>query len=628
MKKIRTIFTVSLLFAALTVAADGTPEKSPSGENDNALSWNLSDIYSDWDAWQADFDHAMELMQKVESYKGKIKSSDEKLVELLELEDELGKTFAKVYRYPAFMRDLNSRNQEVAGRMQQLMAVFAKYGTATSWISPEILSVPKSTMEQWIDANPELEPYAFNLMNQFRLQEHVYNEDKEKMLSYFSQISRTASSIYDELSVSDIQFPTVTLSDGEEVTLTHGNYSKLLETNKNQEDRKLIFHSYMKMYKEMENTYAAIYKGICDKNYAWAQARGYESTLAAKLEGNSIPESVYTSLIKTAYDNVDPLQRYLKLRKKIMGLEELHTYDLSTKLVDFEKEYDFNEAVGIIKNAVEPLGKDYVERIDEATQGGWIDVYEKDNKTSGAYSANVYGVHPYILMNWNGSLNHTFTLAHELGHSMHSIYSNKNQPYPTHSYTIFVAEVASTFNEHLLLQKMVAEADSPQERITLLQQAIENIWSTFYVQSLFADYEYRVHKLVETGQPVTASVLSGIMHELYTHYYGDAVTRDEIGDVKWARIPHFFGMPYYVYQYATSFSASSQIFKNVTEGSQKERKEAMMAYKELLKSGGNDFPVNQLQKAGVDLTTSKPFEAVVAQMNDLVTQLEKELEQL
>jgi oligoendopeptidase F len=627
MKKLLSLF---VLFTALTISLNASNEgrEKSTSEKEAKYSWDLSHLYSSWDEWTADLEEAKSLMTEINTFKGRLNESPEVLIDLLKTQENLQKKIGRVYRYPAFMRSLNSLDQDATLQMQKLMSMFAAFNTSTSWISPEFLTIPKEKMEKWISENKELAPYSFNLMDQYRLQEHVLDAEKEELLSYFTKPLGTASSIYDELSTSDIDFPKVTLSNGEEVELTHGTYASLMEKSENQKDRKKVYEAYYQIYKNNENTYAAIYKGICEKNNAWAKARGYKGTLQAKLEGNNIPVSVYESLIKAAHDNVAPLHRYMKLRKKMMGLETMYMYDLSTKLSDFKKEYTFDEGVELVKKAVKPMGEDYSQKLSNATEGGWIDVYEKPNKTSGAYSANVYGVHPYILMNWNKSMNHVFTLAHELGHSMHSIYSNENQPYATHSYTIFVAEVASTFNEQLLLNQMIEDAENSEEKIALLQQAIENIWGTFYVQSLFADYEYRVHKLVEQGQPITAEVLNGVMSDLYTHYYGEAVVKDELSSVKWARVPHFFGTPYYVYQYATSFSASSAIYMNYKNASKKDKKEIMNRYKTLLKSGGNDFPVNQLQKAGVDLTTTAPFDAVVAQMDELVTKLENELEKL
>ncbi len=626
--KILISFCLIVIMQSTYVFAENEKAKKEARDKNTQTSWNLADIYKDWDAWNADLSEVKELMEEIKTYQGRLASDANVFAELMQKEEALSKKFGRVFRYPYFMRQLNSRDHETSARIQEIRAMYAKYATVTSWISPEILSIPQATMEKWIEENDALKPYAFNLMNSYRLQEHVLTADKEKLMSYFSRPMGTASSVYNELSVSDIQFPEITLSSGEKVKLSHANYSKLLETLPSQDDRKKVFESYYQIYKNLENTYAAIYKGICEKNNAYAQARGYESTLHAKLEGNNISTDVYESLIKTAYDNVAPLHKYMKLRKQIMDIEELHTYDLSTKFTDYNPEYEFAEGVDMVKEAVKPLGKDYTEYLNEATRGGWIDVYEKPNKTSGAFSANVYGIHPYILLNWNKSLNHVFTLAHELGHSMHSIYSNNNQPYATHNYTIFVAEVASTFNEHLLLDNLIKKTEKPEEKIALLQQAIENIWGTFYIQSLYADYEYQVHKRVEDGKPITADVLSNIMGDLYAHYYGEAVTPDDLTSIKWSRVPHFYDMPYYVYQYATSFSASSELFSKYKNGTIKEQKETIEKYKKLLKSGGNDFPVNQLKKAGVDLTTTKPFEAVVAQMDYYVNELEKEINRL
>jgi oligoendopeptidase F len=326
--------------------------------------------------------------------------------------------------------------------------------------------------------------------------------------------------------------------------------------------------------------------------------------------------------------NTEPLQKYLALRKKILGLKEYHLYDGSIPIIDFNKTYSYDEAKKWVLESVKPLGKEYQKNVEKALAGGWIDVYESPGKRSGAYSTDVYGVHPYMLMNYNKTLDAVFTLAHEMGHTMHTQLADEHQPFATHDYTIFVAEVASTLNERLLLDYMLAQSSDPKERIALLQQAISNIVNTFYFQTMLADFEWQVHKLVEEGQPVTTDKLTEINARLDSTYYGQSAVIDELYNYVWTRIPHMYRTPFYVYQYATCFASSAQIYENLTGGSTKEKQAARDRYLDLLKSGGNDYPMNQLKKAGVDLTQPDTFQAVVQQFNNLVSLMEKEIDKL
>ncbi len=595
---------------------------------DDKYKWNLTDIYPSWEAWEADFKELETKMDAFAALKGTLKNGPDALLKAFTMDDELSMMAYKVYRYPQFTRDVDTRNQDASSKLQQVSILFAKFNTATAWLNPELLEIPWETMETWLDETPGLAPYRFGIEDLYRQQIHVLDEEKEKLLSFYSRFGSTPSSIYQELSTSDIKYPEVTLSDGSEVTMTRGTYGKVLATNRNQEDRKHAFEEHYGVYKSNENTYASIYNAVTQRNWANAQARNYSSSLEAALEGNNVPVSVYENLISTVKANTEPLQKYVALRQKVLGLDEYHLYDGAISLVDIDKTYPYEEAQDWVLASVDPLGKTYKKKLAKALEGGWIDVFENTGKRPGAYSAGVYGVHPYMLMNYNETLDNVFTLAHELGHTMHTTLSNENQPFATHGYTIFVAEVASTLNERLLLDYMLSKTDDPKERVNLLQQAIDNIVGTFYAQVMFADFELQVHRLVEQGQPITASTLNQIFRQLYTAYYGDELVFDDLYEVVWSRISHFYQVPFYVYQYATCFASSAQLYSNITKGTEQEKQEALEKYITLLKSGGNDYPMEQLKKAGVDLTQEEPVLAITQQLENMVDQLESELEKI
>ena len=589
--------------------------------------WNLNDIYKNWDEWEEGMKDAQKKMDEIVSYKGKLKESESNLLKVMKLNDDLGILSYKVYRYPQLTRDSDTRDQAINAKMQQVQILFAKFGTATSWINPEMLQIPWDTMKEWLK-DPEFKPYRFGIENLYRQQEHVLDESKETILSYYSRFNQTPSDIYTNLSTTDIDFPKVTLADSSEVQATNGNYGRILATDYNQDDRKKIFDAHYGTYKENENTYAAIYSAVCQSDWAAAQARNYKSCLEANLDGNNIPVAVYENLVNTVKANTEPLKKYNELRKKILGLKEYHSYDGSIPLTDYNQTYSYDEAKKYVMASVIPLGKDYQSKLETALKGGWIDVFENTGKRSGAYSAGVYGVHPYMLLNYNETLDNVFTLGHELGHTMHTLLSYENQPFATSSYTIFVAEVASTFNEDLLLKYMLTQTTNPKERINLLQQAIRGITGTFYFQTLLADFELQAHKLVEEGKPVTAEVLNNIADGLFTTYYGDSYDKDELLNRVWARIPHIYRSPFYVFQYATCFASSAKLYNDVTTGTEAEKQAAKERYLNLLKSGGNDYPMEQLKKAGVDLTKPETVNAVIEQFSKLVDQLENEINKL
>ncbi len=623
----RVLFPVFFVMLISTSLFAQKPETMNRHEIPAKYKWNFSDIYSDWDAWEEGLVSLEKKMDEIVKLKGTLGKSPKNLLNALKLQDELGILSYRVYRYPQLMRDTDTRNQEISAHLQKVSLLFSGFGTATAWINPEILQIPWETMEKWIK-DKSYDPYRFGMEDLYRQQKHVLDEDKEKLISFFSQFNGTPNSIYTELSTSDIDFPTVKLSDGSEVKVTNGNYGMILATNRNQEDRKLVFENHYQVYKKQENTYAAVYNAICQRDWASAQARDYNSTLEAALDGNNIPVEVYKNLIKTVKDNTEPLKKYNRLRKKILKLDKYYSYDGSVPITDFDKKYSYETALEWILESVEPLGKAYQEKMKQAIKGGWLDVYENEGKRSGAYSADVYGVHPYMLMNYNETLGDVFTLAHELGHTMHTTLSNSNQPFAIHSYTIFVAEVASTFNEQLLLEYLLEKTDNPKERIALLQQAIRNITGTLYFQTLLADFELQVHELVEKGKPITATVLNNIMKELNNTYYGDTVEENDLLNTVWARIGHFYRAPYYVYQYATCFVSSAKLYNEVIKGSPLTKRKTRGKYLNLLKSGGSDYPMNQLLDSGVDLTQSETIMNVVKHFDRLVELLEKEVNNL
>ena len=588
--------------------------------------WNLSDIYENYSIWEKDFEKVGELKGELAKFKGQF-GNEGKLLEFFQKQEEMDKISYKLYRYPQLARDLNSSDKEAVEHLQKVQFLFAEISTELSWVNSELVD-NRENIEKWIEKK-EFDDYRFGLKNLFRLQKHILEEKESKLLSYYSSFFSAPRSIYSEVTVTDVEWPQVTLSSGEKVDVTPANYSKILSTNRNQEDRKLMFQTFYTIYEKKKNTIAAIYNSILQKGIASKKAYNYDSFLLSHLESDNIPEEIYLNLVNTAKNNTKPLQRYLKLRKKILGLEKYYNFDGSINLIEFDKEYEYDDAKEIVLNSVAPLGKDYVEKMKKAISEGWLDVFEAKGKRTGAYSAGVYGVHPYMLLNYNKTLDSVFTLAHELGHTLHTLYSDENQPFSMADYTIFVAEVASTFNERLLLDYMLENTDDPKERIALLEQEIGNIVGTFYFQALLADYEYQAHKLAEAGEPITAEVLSKIMEDLFDKYYGDIIEKDDLIYIFWARVPHFFNSPFYVYQYATCFASSAILYeKMINSSDESKRKETLDKYIQLLSSGGNDFPMEQLKKAGVDLSKIETIEAVARQFDLLLDKLEAEIGKL
>ena len=617
-----TLCTLIAFMPASSIAAK--PSTRNRAEIPAEFRWDFSAIYPSWAAWDAamlDMEARMDAFAKL---KGSLAQGPAAVLKAYRDFDDIGKQQYLVYRYPQLQRDVDTRDQAMAGRFQRVGAVFAKFDTATSWFTPELLKVPQPTMEKWIAETPALAPYRFTILDNYRQQKHVLDESGERLLSLAGQFNRSPQAAYQELSTSDIKFPTIKLADGKDVLLSPGNYSALLESNPNQADRAKAAAAHVGTFGATANTYAALYNGIAQRNWFLAQARNFPATLDAALDGNNIPRAVVETLVETTRAGTAPLQRYLRLKKKLLGLQEFHLYDNFVPVFRSDKTYPYEMAKEAALVSMAPLGSEYAAKFRQFVSGGRIDVYENEGKKSGAYSAGVYGVGPYQLLNYNDTLDSMFTFAHEAGHAMHTVLSYDNQPFVTSGYTIFVAEVASTTNERFLLEHLLAQTSDPKERFLLLQHSVQAIVNTFYTQVMFADFELQAHRLVEKGQPVTTEVLNTIYAGLMKTYYGDAVTPDDFYKFSWSRISHFFETPYYVYQYATCFASSAQLFNAMTSGPEAGRKAATERYLGLLKSGGNDHPMVQLQKAGVDLAQRATVQAVIDQMDALVTRMEAE----
>ncbi|HTT55940.1 MAG TPA: oligoendopeptidase F [Opitutaceae bacterium] len=586
--------------------------------------WDVSPLFPSWEAWEQGMQALDAKMTAFAALKGTLAQGPQAVLHAYQLRDEVGMLEEKVYRYPQLQRDTDTRDQAVGARFQRVQALLAKFGTATAWFTPELLTIPQATMEQWIAQTPGLGIYRFDILNAYRLQKHVLDERGERLLSYGARLRDVPRAAYQELATSDIKFPKLTLADGREVTLTPGTYQEILFTDYNQADRTHAFTAYLQTYAATAHTYAALYNGVLQRDWATAQSRNYPTTLEAALDGNNIPPAVVETLVSTVRHGTAPLQRYLRLRQRLLGLATYHLYDNTIPIYKVDQRYPYDEARETVVASVAPFGADYQAKMRQLVSGGRIDVYENEGKTSGAYSASVYGVGPYMLMNYNDTLDALFTFAHEAGHSMHTILAFETQPYVTADYTIFVAEVASTMNERLMLRKLLETTTDPKERFVLIQHAVDAIVGTFYTQVLFADYELQAHRLAEQGQPVTVAALSDIYSRLLKDYYGDAIAQDDLYKYTWARIPHFYNSPYYVYQYATCFASSAQLYKALNTGTDAERAAATERYLNLLRSGGSDYPMNELKQAGVDLTQPATVQAVIDQMDELVSQLETE----
>ncbi len=615
---------------------DGVDMASPAGSAAPALVplresipehhlWNLDAIFPDWTAWEAALRELEERIVGFKAFEGTLAQGGDRLLAALREQDLIGQLSHKVWYFASLTLDQDQRDNEASGRRQRVQIVFARLGQATSWFNPELLRVPQETVQEWLDGSEELARYRFVIEDLFRQQAHVLDEAGEQLLALSSRLNGMPRDAYEALSTADAKFATITLSTGEHVQVSYGQYRRLLATCRRQDDRRAAYDALYDTYGASLNTYATLYNGVLQRDWFEARARGYDTTLEAALFGNAIPSAVVRNLIHETKSGVGPFRRYHALRKRVLGLDAYHVFDGYVPLVNDDQRYAYDDVQAWIIESMAPLGADYQRRVREAFDGRWIDVYENQGKRSGAYSAPVYGAHPYMLLNYNDTLDAVFTLAHEMGHSIHTLLSHETQPFVYAGYTIFVAEVPSTLSEALLLEFMLARAATREERVVLLQHAIDGIAGTFYNQVLFADFELEAHGMVERDEPVTADTLNDLYERLLGEYWGDVLAPDPRARLTWARIPHFFQSPYYVYQYATCFASTAKLMEEIGGANAAAREAAVGRYLDLLRAGGSAHPMTLLQRAGVDLSRPDTVRAVVTQLDGLVTRLEGEL---
>ncbi|MFA6075019.1 MAG: oligoendopeptidase F [Negativicutes bacterium] len=592
-----------LLFQTAIFAATELPERSQIAAQ---YKWNLNDIYTDQAAWEADFSKVDQLANEYAKYRGKLNQSATMLYDCLTLNDTIGMTFNKVYQYAKLKSDENIADNitlEMTGRAQQLGA---KLDAAGSFITPEISAMTDETVKSFVNQQPKLKIYDFYFTSIARQKPHILDPKSEQLVAQLAETAASPANVYNVLSGSDIRFPTIKDEQGNEIVLSAGRYGMLMQSA-NREVRKNAFFAYSGAYQQYRNTMAQTLNDFVRANCINAKIHNYPSAMAAALDPNLIPVAVYDNLVTAVDNNLDVLHRYMKLRKTTLGLSELHIYDLFTPLLpSVDRQYSYEQARPLIVQALQPLGADYAKHLNTAFDSRWIDVYETMNKRSGAYSWGPYGVHPYILLNYQNKYDDVSTAAHELGHSMHSYYSNHAQPFCSSGYATFTAETASTVNEVLLADYMLQHTDDINVKASILNEILEQIRGTVFTQVMFAEFEKQIYAASEQGQVLTADFLDQTYHKLLVKYYGNEVIIDKEADGSWARIPHFYRY-FYVYQYATGYSAATAFAERIQTSPQN----AEIYINKFLKAGGSDSPVIILKNAGVDMTGPQPVDAVM-----------------
>ncbi|MDE7106631.1 MAG: oligoendopeptidase F [Anaeroplasmataceae bacterium] len=582
--------------------------------------WNLELIYKNYEDFLKEFDEFPKEIELAEGLKGKLNSL-EGMLEYERVMKRIDERMERLFCYASMKHDLNQKDTKASEDYQRVYQLFNELLSKTAFINPELLSNDKAKLVEYLQ-NERLKKYQYKLDQLFRSKDFYLDAKSEELMANYGEATGGFNRLYDKLAVSDREAVEVTISTGEVLSINESNFQYYLGILPNQEDRRIVFEAIYNFYEHHKNTFAGIYDGIMQSELAEVKNRGYASILESHLYYNAIPKEVFLSLIDTARTHSAPLKEYYALRKKYFKLATLHTYDRFLNFAESSEVYTYDMAKSMVLDACKALGEDYYEHACKALEDGRVSVYTKDGKRTGAYSTGLYKEGTFILLNHNDNLDSAFTIAHEAGHSIHSLYANEHQDEVNANYTIFVAEIASTFNEQLFLDYVMKHSHSKEEKIVVLQQAIDNIVSTFYRQTLFANYEYLAHKMVEDRKPITAEALSGIMTELYKDYYGIDLDNEPLKNNVWAYIPHFFHTPFYVYQYATSFAASLAIYEEV-----KKNPKSLDKYLAMLSMGGSNYPVEIVKTAGVDLTKTDAFLAVVNRLEELTNQLKKLLEE-
>ena len=612
----------ALVFLFVTISILRTEAQMERNSIDKVYQWKLSDLFPTDEDWNIAKEKLVTEINQVDSFKGKITQSAENLLAFLNFSNNLHQKVSRLYSYASMNSDTDTRNMKYSGMEKELQQIISDLRARSAFVDPEILSTKWDVIDQYIKEEPKLKVYRKPLADLFREKEHSLSEKEERIMGLSGLMSGTAQSIYNTFKDAEMPNPKITLSTGEEVTLSSAAYTKY-RSLPSREDRKLVFDSFFNNFEKFEASYGEMLYGQVKSAIFEAKARHYESTLEAALFPQNIPVEIYHSLITNINNNLETFYRYLKLKKRMLNIDTLRYYDLYAPTVkDIDMEFSYDEAKEMVLKVLSPLGEDYVSTVKKALNERWIDVYPTEGKRSGAYSSGgVYSVHPFILLNYNDQYEDVGTLVHELGHTMQSYYSNKNQPAPVARYPMFVAEVASTFNEVLLFNEMIKSEKDDNVKLSLLMSRLEEFRVTLFRQTQFAEFELKVHQAAENGQPLTGEFLSKKYKEIVDHYYGNdqniCLVDDNI-EMEWAYIPHFY-YGFYVYQYSTSFTASNSLAQGVLTG----REGALEKYLKFLKTGGSKDAIDMLKEAGVDMTTSQPFDDAINSMNNIMDQIEK-----
>ncbi|MBZ2174115.1 oligoendopeptidase F [Schnuerera sp. xch1] len=580
--------------------------------------WDIESMYENEETWEKDLLDVLKQAEEFKKHKGNISQSSEKLLNTLEDMGELYRKVSNVYSYASMKLDEDTRVSSSQALADRGLGAYVKIQEKTSFMVPEILQIDKKTLDTYLKENEGLQLYEHYLKNLLRKKDHTLSSQEENLLAQMEELANSPQQIYAMLNDADLKFPTIEDKNGADVEITQGNFIPLMES-KDRDVREKAFKGFYNTYNSLKNTFAQSLNGNTKANIFNARVRKYNSAIEASLNENNIPIRVYENLLKSVHSNLDSMYKYMKIRKRALGLDKLHMYDLYTPIVkdvDFNISYD--EGRDIIIKALQPLKDEYINVVKEGFSDRWIDVYENKGKKSGAYSGGTYDSKPFILTNYHDTLDSVFTVAHEMGHSIHSYFSKQKQPYVYSGYSIFLAEVASTANESLLLDYMLKNTNNDREKLYLLNHYLEQFRTTVFRQTMFAEFEKIIYEYAEKGGGLTADYLSQVYKELNEKYYGVDVEIDEEIAIEWARIPHFY-YNFYVFQYATGFSAAVTLSQQIL----KEGDNAVQRYLNFLKSGSSDYPINVLKAAGVDMTIEEPVDNALKLFRQLVDEMDK-----